>query len=688
MASALAPGLARKVKKILEIKTESPELISALGTLSGFYDANTPAERRQLRSAVERRGLDINQRFLDAAETVIQSLDCVQSQLDALTASCAAMGAAVASAKASGGALLAEADKLGREAGAVEAKAALVEQFLDQYQLTPDEVAALQGGQVGPPFFAALSRVRAIHDNCRQLLRSHHQRAGLELMDQMSHYQEGAYEHLCRWVQAECRNLGEHDAPEVDPTLTAAVAALRQRPVLFKYCAEEVASARHGALFQRFVVALTRGGPGGVPAPIEIHAHDPRRYVADMMAWAHQALAGEREFVMALFGEGGDDGDGGDGRGRASSGGGGDQQQLQQQWSDPAAAGGGGGGGGDGGLSSAALLDRIFEGVCRPLRVRVEQVLMMSPPLLLCFQLSQLGGFYAALVAKILGPGAALSATLAGCRDMARRAFLDQLRASGDRLLRAPPVPGPDLQPPPAAGAALQTLAEIIAGHESALGGAPGADDADALAPVLAAAVDPLLEMCRRSGEALRPDSGARLDEAPATLDPSAQPVFMLNCVAAVQAALAPHACCAPRAAALAAEADALITTLARGEVARLLGRCGLAEVVERMRLYQASGGGAGPLAADPALSLHAVSEALRSFFVAISSPDALPEFRLVMQPRLRAEAVARVASSLADAYELVYTTLGDPKSGYPDAGGAAGIKHTPAQVRTVLGVV
>lgn len=43
-----------------------------------------------------------------------------------------------------------------------------------------------------------------------------------------------------RWVQAECRSLGENDAPEVDPTLTAAVAALRDRPVLFKYCAEEV----------------------------------------------------------------------------------------------------------------------------------------------------------------------------------------------------------------------------------------------------------------------------------------------------------------------------------------------------------------------------------------------------------------------------------------------------------------
>lgn len=48
--------------------------------------------------------------------------------------------------------------------------------------------------------------------------------------------------------------------------------------------------------------ALTRGGPGGLPRPIEIHAHDPLRYVGDMLAWVHQAIAGEREFLDGLFG--------------------------------------------------------------------------------------------------------------------------------------------------------------------------------------------------------------------------------------------------------------------------------------------------------------------------------------------------------------------------------------------------
>lgn len=52
---------------------------------------------------------------------------------------------------------------------------------------------------------------------------------------------------------------------------------------------------------QSFLDALTRGGPDGFPRPIELHAHDPTRYIGDMLAWVHQATAGENEFLDGLF---------------------------------------------------------------------------------------------------------------------------------------------------------------------------------------------------------------------------------------------------------------------------------------------------------------------------------------------------------------------------------------------------
>lgn len=233
-----------------------------------------------------------------------------------------------------------------------------------------------------------------------------------------------------------------------------AVRALRERPVLFKYCAEEVATARHNALFQRFITALTRGGPGGMPRPIELHAHDPKRYINDMLAWVHQSLAGEREFVVALFGddkaeerEDSADTSAGDELGRHTA-----CKPAPHVFSchSPAsplsnivfvmvltiacslrcspsehavlwchlwalASVDGGDLGAPDSLSTSALLDRIFESICRPLKVRIEQVLMTSPPLLLCFQLAQLHSFYLGLIGRAVGPGAQLTQVGSRC---------------------------------------------------------------------------------------------------------------------------------------------------------------------------------------------------------------------------------------------------------------------------------
>jgi hypothetical protein len=51
MAAALAPGVSRKLKKVLEMRTDSPDLLASLGALSTFYMQNTPQARRNLNSS-------------------------------------------------------------------------------------------------------------------------------------------------------------------------------------------------------------------------------------------------------------------------------------------------------------------------------------------------------------------------------------------------------------------------------------------------------------------------------------------------------------------------------------------------------------------------------------------------------------------------------------------------------------
>ena len=86
-----------------------------------------------------------------------------------------------------------------------------------------------------------------------------------------------------------------------------------------------------------------------MPRPIEMNAHDPRRYLGDMLAWVHQALASERELLISLFGQ--------DDSNRSPSG-------HADGHSDVP--------------SSKALLDKVLEGVCRPLKVRLDYAAGLS----------------------------------------------------------------------------------------------------------------------------------------------------------------------------------------------------------------------------------------------------------------------------------------------------------------------
>jgi hypothetical protein len=74
--AGLAPGLARKVKKVLSIKTDAPDLLEALGTLSELYDTNTASNRRRLRAIIDRNSVAINLDFLDETKDVVAVRDC------------------------------------------------------------------------------------------------------------------------------------------------------------------------------------------------------------------------------------------------------------------------------------------------------------------------------------------------------------------------------------------------------------------------------------------------------------------------------------------------------------------------------------------------------------------------------------------------------------------------------------
>lgn len=117
-------------------------------------------------------------------------------------------------------------------------------------------------------------------------------------MASTSSYLEQGYEKIARWCNYEFRQLSQL---EVSTTMRESVNRLRKRPELLTEVLSILSQTRQASLLSAFTAALTRGGPSGFPRPIELHAHDPIRYIGDMLAWVHQAIAAEREYLESLF---------------------------------------------------------------------------------------------------------------------------------------------------------------------------------------------------------------------------------------------------------------------------------------------------------------------------------------------------------------------------------------------------
>lgn len=173
--------------------------------------------------------------------------------------------------------------------------------FLARFRLTVEEHQDLYGSPRDAPitmkFFEVLARIQKIHNECRVLMQCNCQTAALDIMEEMTLHLEGGLERLYRWTQSHCRNVDS----DISGLLILAMNKLQDRPVLFKYVIDEYATVRRSLFVRNFIDALTVGGPNGNPKPIEMHAHDPKRYIGDMFAWIHQSLPQERENLLLLL---------------------------------------------------------------------------------------------------------------------------------------------------------------------------------------------------------------------------------------------------------------------------------------------------------------------------------------------------------------------------------------------------
>ncbi|XP_062521399.1 conserved oligomeric Golgi complex subunit 6-like [Corticium candelabrum] len=628
MASEDKNPLARKLSKVLDTRLDSnKDMLDALKTLSGFFTKNTLKNRRSLRSDVEKRSLAIGENFASCFAEVKKELDGLKEDVEAMNECCALMTSRLKAAKDHTVDLLGQTTKLQAQSHELEMQAEVVEAFRKRFQLRAEEIAALRESHVGnlhKDFFSSLNRVKQIHTDCRVLLRSDQQRAGLEIMESMALYQEAAYETLYRWTQHTCHSLTS-DSPDVVPALRHSMKAFKERQVLLKCSLDELATARRTAVVRMFIDALTRGGPMGTPRPIELHSHDPIRYIGDMLGWVHQAIASERELLQSIL----------------------SHEQVDE-------------------LPVKSALCHITEGVCQPLKVRVEQVIVSEQGAATLYKLANLLHFYWNMIRNMLGDeNASLLVTIDELRQVGIKLFFNSLSCYAATLLDMVEVPPADLSPSSSVVNALSILKEIFQSHDASV--VPMDKKKENFTRIVSSVIDPLIQACIMAASGL-----SAADMA----------VYIINCIYEMQNTLALYEFTDNRLEMLSAQCEAHLETLVHEQASYVLSKSGLGFphmiIQEKKHSEQ-------PLSKVEGMNGELLRGAMVKFDSFLSVPDSLmlPQCRQLLSTRLCDTAYRQAMEMVCGAYKGVFDAVHNPNNLYNDPSWV--VSRTPEQVTALL---
>lgn len=620
--------LSRKLNKLLEARLDTDkETLDALRDLSTFFTENNIRNRRNLRSEIEKRSLRVNEEFLDSFKNMKLALDTLYEDVSAMNQCCNDMMSRLNATKLQTHDLINETTKLQAQSQKIQMKQDVTQAFLDTFHLKPEEMKVLRGtreGNLDESFFAALAKVKKIHQDCKVLLRSSQQTAGIEIMESMALQQEAAYERLYRWTQNECRLLNV-ESLELNPLLSQAMQSLRDRPVLFKYSLDEYANSRRAAVVRAFIDALTRGGSGGMPRPIESHSHDPLRYVGDMLAWLHQTTASEKEILEAVL--------------KKCS-----KKEIEKDVDE--------------------ALAHITEGLCRPLKVRVEQVIVSEQGAVPLFKLGSILKFYFHTIKQVINTEAMLLTTLEEMHTLSQRMFYNSLTCHCNRILEKVEIPPADLGPTEALKQTLALLHEVLSCQGTSL---ISADDRKKDVPqILCTVVDPLLQMCHVSASKL-----ASADMA----------TYLANCIYLIHSKLLFFTYTSDeQLEKLQAQMDAHLDTLVSEQASTIVGQLGLGALYNTLQEPCQ-----GPLSSLPGCDALAVQAAVKKLETFLEASDALtiPQSILLLSASARQTLRKRSIDLLCNAYTQIYEAVYNPSNHYLDP--QLLLPRTPDQVKTLL---
>ncbi|RDL31850.1 Oligomeric complex COG6 [Venustampulla echinocandica] len=486
--------LAAKVTSVLSASYTDSDIRDALSLLDKRGIENDAETRRHLRLDIQKEVIESNGDIIREFGQVAEQLTRIGATIASLNQGCEEMKKHISAAHRETAPVLEEASELMKQKHQIEAKQQLLNAFNCHFVMSDDDIATLTSTAepVDDRYFAVLAKAKIIQNDCEILLGTENQRLGLEIMEQVSKNLNGAFQKLYRWIQREFKTLNLEN-PQINSSIRRALRVLAERPTLFQSCLDFFAEARENVLSDAFYTALTGTSVTGQEdtsvKPIELAAHDPLRYVGDMLAWVHSATVSEREALEVLFISEGDEIAKGIQAGRESE----PWNRISEDEDETSTF--------DGLKALNELVDRDVAGVARALRQRIGQMIQSHEETIMAYKVANLLNFYRVMLSKLVGDDSVLLESLSSLEESAMRQFRVLMRDYMATLPTDMHISPNDLGPRDFVQDGLKQLTAIMETYDTSFASV-NSKEAD-FQPILAGAFDPFMKTSEKIAQEL-----------------------------------------------------------------------------------------------------------------------------------------------------------------------------------------
>jgi len=590
-----------------------------------------------------------------------QQLKRIGTTIDSLNQCCKDMRRHVVAARQENAPVLEEASTLLGQKQELESKQQLLDAFNKHFIIPEEEMVVLTTAteDVDESFFVILKRVKQIYVDCQVLLGSENQRLGLELMDQSSRNLNIGYQKLYRWVQKEMKNLNIEN-PQISSLIRRALRALAERPTLFQSCLDFFAESREHVLTDAFYAALTgseaENDHNPMTKPIDFHAHDPLRYVGDMLAWTHSATVSEREALEALFLFDGDEISKGIEAGREA-----------EPWTaeDGEAF--------DGRKALENLVNRNVGGVARALHQRIQQILQNHEDPVLLYKIANLLNFYRVTFDKLLGPHSSLLETLSLLGESSLLQFRNVTSDNMSAIQAEPPAMPADLGIPDFLKEGLTQFSALLKSYDSSM--TPDASRIAGFEPIVSQALDPFLAACENMAK---------------DVDDPDKSIFLTNCFLATRDTLSKHEFVQGRASATDEQLENSTYILTEYQHAFLLHTSGLHPLLAALAPLDDSPESLLTIPTLPPFQTQPLKDASQTLddFLPSALMDAMENLKLLSSTKIAQDITAEAVERFCEDFEYVegkLNTLDELRGGDADEDGIEREKNDVMLLRNLF---